>query len=479
MINIEEYNAHAAATESAFLEYNAKQKETEPDYELARFCFSTSLQNIKYEDFVKKPYKGKNGQSDGTNVYHPVKGIDSQGNEGTWKAQLPTVLAPKGYCNIKHDNGTLQTIPIVLDMRNPDHKLFYDEFQTKIMKPLIKLICTTPQNYKAMANAKYKFVDGQAYENDPLYTQAANLALATVSLPIRDYAIRKVPVEGSPLKNMFINPLNWFDETKPDEPPSKMRITFLPSPTATPIPITLDELWDISEGLIRDENGVVIKKKPIGFQCSPEIYINKLNVGVKVSYKVVCSSITIFKFFESKVNDTQAVKVQYAAENLTEEQLHGSMNSYVIDLINSKKTVGQGIQQPTEYKAEKNFSPNGDSTQVPSNNTSAGDSLVNVLSEKSAATAAVEETTVSPLFAQQAQQAATPMPSFVPPMNQGMPSFTATPSMNQAMQFQQGGMSGMPSFAPPNMVPNMNGDRLSQFTPSAIPMQPPAFGTTI
>lgn len=499
-INEELFNQHRDATKDEFDKWNNEQKD---DMKIiVRSPFTTELPKAKFGEIQRKPYKGKNGQPDGTNVYEPIKGVDSQGTEISWKVQLPTAVAPRGYCLIKHEKGEMKAIPLVLDMGNPDHRLFYNEYQAKMTDESFHHVMMNPSVYgQGFASMKAIKEFTPAVLASQTYTTNRIMIDMVMAKLIRNYAVKKVEVEGSPIKNMFLTPLDFKDPEKPNEPPSQMRISYKHRPGVPAIPIKLQELWDLCEGIKKDENGMVISKKPVGFQCSGEISVNRFNIGIKLNCKATCTALTIYNFFESKFKDSQEVKHSYVDENMALDQMNDAMSGYIIDMLSGLSSSSNSVITKADIPSGNSFNPSG--VEFSGTNSTASASAPGFLETANALQGThviaqhvttsnapiVTATVISPsdskntdtlshveTFSPMTQQSSSSLPpsfgvaSGMPPAYNGgqQQSFGMPPPSANGMPPSFG--AGMqPSFGmPPSSAP-MSGDRMSQFNNSMIP----------
>lgn len=503
-INEELFNQHCAATKEEFDKWNDEQKDEMKI--IVRSPFTTELPKAKFGDILKKPYKGKNGQPDGTNVYEPIKGLDSQGTEVSWKVQLPTAVAPRGYTLIKHEKGEMKAIPLALDMGNPDHRLFYDEYQAKMTNEAYHHVMMNPSVYGAGFGSMKPIKEfTPAVIASPTYITNRIMIDMVMAKLIRNYAIKKVEVEGSPIKNMFLTPLDYKDPEKPNEPPAQMRISYKYKPGVPAIPIKLDELWDLCEGIKKDENGMIISKKPTGFQCSGEISVNRFNIGIKLNCKATCTALTIYSFFESKFKDSQEVKHTYVDENITLKNMNDAMSDYIIDMLNGLSSSNNNVNPKTDIPSGDSFNPSGIDLSDKSPNmtpstpgfleTANAIQSTNAVAQSVATSSApIATATVISSNDEKLPGTSSPSESFSPMNQQGgssmlPPSFGVASGMppsfntgvNQSFGMPPPSSNGMPppfntgmnqSFGmPPPSAPLMSGDRMNQFNNSMIPTQ--------
>lgn len=486
-INEEKWIAHRDATQAEFDKFNEGQ--TPENKITVRSPFTTELPNVKFLDKKEKPYKGKNGEPDGVNVYQPIKGVDSQGSEITWKVQLPTAIAPRGYCTIKHDKGELDAIPIVLSMENPDQRLFIEQYDAKMTESAYRLVMSNPSMYsKNLASMKpiKEFTETVLSSAD--YKMGKMMIGMIMAQLIRKHTVNKVEVEGSPLRNMFLTPLDYKDPEKPNDPPSQMRISWKHTPGVPAVPIGLRQLYDICEGIKRDGTGKVISQKRMGFQCSGELSVSRFNIGIKLNCKSMCTALTIYTFFESKFKDSQAEKHAYVDEYVALSDMENSMNPYILEMLAGLSTTSAPAVVTASVPSGNSFNPSGvDSGSNTLPDVGGMSFLGAITAETTTVVQPVISSTVQPVSVTTPFGASSPNAglasvianaSQVNPMQQ-QPSTMVPPSFGGASQF--GGMpppaftsNGMASTSnmPPvfGMTP-MSGDRLSGFNPTMIPTQ--------
>lgn len=484
-INEEKWIAHRDATQAEFDKFN--EGETPENRIVVRSPFTTELPSVKFLDKKEKPYKGKAGNPDGINVFQPIKGIDSQGSEITWKAQLPTVIAPRGYCTIKHDKGELNAIPIVLSLNNPDHKLFIDEYETKVTEPAYRMVMGNPGMYATSLSSLKPIKDfSESVIISEQYKMNRMMIGMIMAQLIRKPKINKIIIEDSHLRNMFLTPLDFKDPEKPNEAPNQMRISWKHSPGVPAVPIGLVQLYDLCDGKKIDENGKVLSQKRLGFQCSPELTISKFNIGIKLNPKSLCTALTIFIFFESKFTDSQAGKHSYVDEYLTLDEMSNTMNPYVLEMLAGLSTAEATVVS-SNIPTGNTFNPSGVETGSNSSINDIGDKsfLKSIATEGNQSTSPSSPPSIpiaTPIGDSSHNETHANVfnnSTSVTPMNQqstGMipPAFNGGSSQFGVMPppvFNPNTISSSNGMPPPFGAPSMTGDRLGSFNPGMINVQ--------
>lgn len=485
-VNEEKWIAHCEATKAEYDKWNEEQL---PENKiLVRSPFDVELPNIKLLAKKEDPYEAKNGQAAGINVYQPVKAVDSQGTETAWKIQLPTANAPRGYCTIKHDKGEMKVIPIVLDTRNPDHRCFINQYEDKMMTPIIRAIMETPSFY-GNALAAIKPISKSDFSQETLNSVAYQVNMGVLS-SVLTRLIRKPNIskgivdEKSLLRNMFLNPLNYRDQNKPNEPPVECRISWKRAPLEPPISIGLNQLYDLCEGIKRDETGKKISQKAMGFQCSPELSVSKINIGVKISCKTTCTALTIYTFFESKIKDSQAEKHAYVDEHVSADIFKNSMNDYISEMLKGLSTTEEEVKKSPVGNSFNPFADTTNLTEIPEG------SLLATITPTPLPVATVAPTNPAPIpvatiISQPAPTNPTPVPVGAKSPNEALNHILNTaPPVQQNFNMippaiNQSTFPGMPpppafptsGMPPPFNMQTMSGDRINSFNPSMIPVQ--------
>lgn len=444
---MEKFNTHIHATEEEFRRWNDAQPEERKIY--TRLPFDVEFPQIKFGNHDRKPYKGKNGEADGFNKFQKIKATDSQGSELSYRIQVPSVVAPRGFGTIKTDNGSLDAILVVFDVNNPDHKLFLDNIEKDVIVPVTHEIMKAPGSYgmqgiKTFQNFDEKVLNSEQYRDNRIAIRSKMSKLINFPKKSKD-----VFDDESPLRTMFLNPLNYVNPEKPDEHPAEMKISLKLVRGQPARAITLKQLYDLCEGIKKDANGKIISQQRLGFKCSPEIVFTKINNGSKPSIKATCTAITITNFQKSIVKDTQAEKHAYVDEYGVLDNFTNSMNPYIEEML-------AGLSSSEE------------TTHTTSN--------VNLDVGENSLLAKVIQEPIQP------EQNSTQEQNFaLPPM-----SIPSIPQMTPIMPMQQQeinmvptnfmGMQGMPQIPPmPPMnqqfnMSAMTSDRLNSFNPNMIPM---------
>lgn len=342
--NLEEFKQWIESTQERFNDWNEKQPENRKIKN--RLPFTLRFPKVKFLNFDKKSYTGKDGKP-GVNTFKKMKFITTDGSEISCKVQSPSVIAPRGYTTIKTDNGDLKCIPSVYDIENPDHELFISEIDRAITTPAVHEIMKEPGTFGIQEiNPFSEFTDSVLLSEQ--YKLGTLLVKSKMAKIVNFKKLTKTSFDqSSPQRTIFMNPLDWQDKEKPDERPQQMEVNLKLQPGVPSTVILPENLYKICEGY-KLIDGKLKKMEPQGFEHSPELTFQKLNVGSKPSTKTLCTSTTITRFQIAPKNDSQEQKNKYMDEvGITddytlklgmEELLAGLKSASFTDV--SKTTIG-------------------------------------------------------------------------------------------------------------------------------------------
>ena len=463
--DLETYATYKLETQEAFNIWNAKQPDNRKI--LNRLPWTIIPNPVKFSDgFEKKPFPARDGKPAGINNFKKIKGISPQGGEVAAKMQSPSVLAPKGYCTVKTDNGPLKTIICVYDSENPEHKLFLDNIENRITNPAIHEIIKNAGAFSFQEFESIQIFDEQTIASEN-YKNAVMLVRGKMAKVVNRIKIDKKTVDfKSPLRTIFYGPMDFNMSERPEDPTCttfnhiETVVSLKLIPGRPPHIIKLDQLYMICEGWEEKEvqvqkmiNGIMqttterklIKGEPKGMECSPEANFSKLNAGSKPSTKMTCPSITITRFQIAQRGDTQinknkafdeyGVEDEFTAQMNMDSLLNGLANaSTVLPTINKTPINGGGFNP---MNVESNITSGGNDSFLSGSQTS------NIVPQ-SPAVVNVSSLTTTPGVGI-SQQMAPQMPQ---PFNSS--------NFNFPSQVQSGGMPGLQS----SLIPN---DRLATF----------------
>lgn len=308
--NLEEFRQWVASTQERFNAWNEKQPENRKIKN--RLPFTLRFNRVKFLNFDKKNYVGKDGKP-GVNTFKKMKFIGSDGSESACKVQSPSVIAPRGYTTIKTDNGPLKCIPSVYDIENPDHELFISEIDRAITTPAVHEIMKEPGTFGIQEIQPIPEITDSVLASDQ-YKMGSFLVKSKMAKIVNFKKLTKTTFDqSSPQRTIFLNPLDWQDKEKPDDPPVQMEVNIKLQAGVPSTVISPDHLYKICEGY-RMDGGKLKKGEPQGFEHSPEINFQKLNVGSKPSTKTSCTSTTITRFQVAPKSDSQDQKNKYMDE---------------------------------------------------------------------------------------------------------------------------------------------------------------------
>lgn len=363
--DLETYLEFKSKTEASFNEWNEKQPENRKIHN--RLPFTVKFLKAKFSEFDKKDYVAKDGTT-GTNTFKKIKHISPQGAEISAKVQSPSVIAPKGYCTVKTNNGYLKTIICVYDIENPEHKCFLDSIENDITIPAINEIIKYPVNFGFDEFGAIKELNEQTLASEN-YKDAVRTVRTKMAKIINRIKINKTTIDfASPLRTLFFSPLYFNDSLKPNEPPVEMTVYLKLIPGAPPKIITPEQLYQICEGYEQREvvevvDGVekavmkLVKGNCKGMECSPEGSFGKLNVGSKPSTKLTCTSITVTRFQIAPKTNTQENKLKYLDEYGVEDQFTSQMN--MDSLLAGLSNALSGSSTNGQVPAGNSYNPMG------------------------------------------------------------------------------------------------------------------------
>jgi hypothetical protein len=359
MTDLEKFIKHRDATAEEFAKWNDAQPDSRKI--MNRLPFTIDFPTIKISEGVeKKKYVDKaDPTKTGINSYKKVKGIDSQGSEVGFKTQIPSVIAPRGFAESKTDNGLIRSLLLVFDLGNPDHRLFYENVDNKIVVPVCHEIMKSPGIFSMPEVKQFQTISEEDMTSEK-YMMNMMLIKAKmskiISLPKKD---KNTYLEDSPLRLMFLNPLYYINPEKPNEPPNEMAISLKLYPGKPAVSITPTQFFNLCEGKILDEDGKIKGYNRLGCECSPEVSFSKINIGSKPSVKSTCTAITVTRFQPSAKNDTQEVKKTYMDEHGIVDEFNNNLD---IDAILASLT-------PTDVQINiesgGNFNPMGVDSNLP------------------------------------------------------------------------------------------------------------------
>lgn len=431
------YEKFNETTKESFQTWLSTVKEQERIH--TRLPFTTLFPECRFLELKEKQTKDEKG-NDITVGSQKAKMRTESGKDIGYKFQSPSVLAQRGFTRGKTKNGgEVESVAVIYDVRNPEHKHFMDEFDRSVVEPCLRMIVKEPGSYKIDTFAP--ITDADPTQN-PEFAIAKRLAMAKMAkifrFPMKDAKSFDLL---SPYRYFYYNPMDYQDPDDLTKPASKMKVYLSLNPSVPPIEISPDELLAMCEGW-DFVDGKLTKKEPKGFECSPEGYVQKLHVGAGLSIKVLCSSIVITRFFTSPKINSQAEKLDYFAKNGTVDNTFTSLDELLSGL---KGTVNKA---PVDITSDGgSFNPmGGETSQLPSVNTQG--SLL------ATATGYNQQTVQSSVKPEQQQNSIQSLPTFIQPqsVNQLPPPATQT----NISQFMNG--SSLPSN--PIIQMNSNGQPL-------------------
>lgn len=305
--NLELFQIYKESTQAEFDAWNEKQPETRKIH--TRLPFTVKFPKVKFLDFENKPYTDKTTGVSGINKFKRMKFPNSQGQDVAAKVQSPSVISPRGYALMKTTKGDFNTILIVYDMENPDHRCFCESIDNDITLPAVHEILKTPAEFGANINAIPIINDtvlaSKEYEFGVYGIKQSMAKVLNFPKTAAGFDLK------SPLRTVFLSPLFFQDPEKPDDPPAEMTVYIKTDANSPPFIVTPDELMQICDGYKGMVDSKIIKGDKKGFECGPEINFQKLNAGSKASTKFSCSSITITRFQAAPKNNSQEEKIKY------------------------------------------------------------------------------------------------------------------------------------------------------------------------
>lgn len=319
--NLEQFEEHKIRTQERFNVWNEKQPESRKI--MIRLPFTVKFPKVKFNDFETKSYVDKSTGVSGINKFKRMKFPNSQGQDVSAKVQSPSVISPRGYALMKTSKGEFKTILVVYDTENPDHECFCNNIDNEITLPAIHEVLKTPGDFGAnisaipvinetiLASKEYEF---GVYGIKQSMAKVLNFPKTATGFDLK-----------SPLRTVFLSPMYFKDEKKPEDPPVEMTVYIKVDPNLPPFIITPDELMAICDGYKGIVDGKIIKGEKKGFECGPEINFQKLNAGSKPSTKFSCSSITITRFQVAPKTNSQEEKLKYL-------ESHGVTDEYSIQM---------------------------------------------------------------------------------------------------------------------------------------------------
>lgn len=506
--DLEAYAAYKLETQDAFNAWNEKQPDNRKI--LNRLPWTIIPNNVTFSaGFEKKAFPARDGKPAGVNNFKKIKGVSPQGGEVAAKMQSPSVLAPKGYCTVKTDNGPLKTIICVYDTENPEHKLFLDNIESRITNPAIHEII---RNAGAFGFQEFEAIQvfDEATMASEQYRNAVMLVRGKMAKIVNRIKIDKKTVDfKSPLRTIFYGPMDFDVSERPEDPLCETKthiettVNLKLTPGRPPHVIKLDQLYMICEGWEEREfpvqkniNGVMqttterrlVKGEPKGMECSPEANFTKLNSGSKPSTKMTCPSITITRFQIAQRGDTQASKSKAFDEYGVEDDFTAQMNmdSLLAGLANAATALPAKSQVPV---GGGGFNPMGLDSNI-TGSQSAGGSLLGSVQNQNQQPPSGYDSFVGGHVQQSIHTNSPPQTPIVSPVvNQGVnvSSLNSVPGVgisqqmapvmpqpfngsnfNFPNQVQSSGMPGLQSMGIPNvnMGTSQTGDRLASFNMS-------------
>jgi len=348
-----DYETYVSQTTNEFNTWNEAQPDNEKIHYRVPFTMNFPIPILlPIEDKKTKDRDGK----EITNYFRPYKMTTASGLQIGYKVQSPSVIASRGMCSIKTNSDEILSIPCTYNIGNPEHKLFLDQYDEKIIMFSMHEIMRTPGSYGLDSIPVNDF--SKENQSTTEYIVSMHTVKSKLSKFTRLPKVNKVVVQDSPLRTVFYSPTDYAPK-EPGDPRSQMGIKIMGIDDDRQTCISLDNLKDICSGR-SFENGKLVKGKPKGFECSPELRIMKLHIGSQLSNKGVCPNIFISRFQESSQVDTQKEKVEYC--NKYGEDKFTTENN-ISDLIKGlNHTVNNAV------KHDENFSPFGN-TSINTDNT--------------------------------------------------------------------------------------------------------------
>lgn len=465
----EEYTKFTQQFNQEFTEWNEKQP---PESQiLNRVPFTTTFPTLFYKEPEFKKVLDKKDNTEKEVGSQKAKMKSESGREIGYKVQSPSVIAPRGYTRGKtKTGGEVESIGVIYDLRNPEHRQFYNEFKNVVTQTTVHMILRKPGAYKIDSFPPItveKYPDVTTHIQYSQYTFAIENKFAkTFRLPTIDGTNFD---HDSPLRYFYFNPMYYQDEEDPTKPPSVMRVTLMTNPNKPPLEIDPKELMTLCAGITgfsADGKPIISKRK--GFECSPEMYIQKLHIGAQLSIKCLCSAITVTRFFLAPVSNTQEGKIKYLAEHGVHSSVGQSDNpdeSYD-DLARLLDGLRSNQKEPSNVvsSATGSFNPMAD-TQIPQINTQ--NSFIGGLTGGSGTPPSQSQTTQAII--------SSPPPTISEEINK-LPNFQSMQQVQTSVpppSFQiPNGISGLQQpmslpapapFSPPNQIPIPN-DRLAGYT---------------
>lgn len=478
-MNLQLYEKFNESTTEKFNEWLALVKE--PERILTRLPFTVKFSECKFLELKEKQTKDEKG-NDITIGAQKAKMLSESGKEIGYKFQSPSVLAQRGFTRGKSKTGQeVESIAVIYDVRNPEHKHFMDEFDRAVVEPCMRMIVKEPGTYK---------IDGFVPITDTDPTQNPEYGIAKRLVMMKMAKIFRFPMKdaknfdlASPYRYFYYNPMDYQDREDPTKPPSKMKVWLALDPAVPAREISPEELMAMCEGWdIVD--GKVIKKDAKGFECSPEGYVQKLHVGATLSIKVLCSSVVVTRFFTSPKMNSQADKLAYVAQHGTVDKTFTSLDELLAGL---KGTV---IKTPVNLdNSGGSFDPMGgnESSQLPAVNTQ-GSLLI---AASAAALPPVQATAVVVPSPQMASLSTPPVgsipqaPAHAQSVSTILPSFVQQPSgthlpppatQTNFAQFMSQPPAGFPQPPVAQLVgtnlpnPGQFNERIAMFQSQAVPV---------
>lgn len=486
--DLEAYATYKLETQDEFITWNEKQPENRKI--LNRLPWTINPNPVTFsQGFEKKAFPARDGKPAGVNNFKKIKGTSPQGGEVAAKMQSPSVLAPKGYCTVKTDNGPLKTIICVYDYENPEHKLFLDNIENFVTNPAIHEIIRNAGSFGFQEFQAIQVFDDRTVASEN-YKSAVMLVRGKMAKIVNRIKIDKKTVDfNSTLRTIFYGPMDFDISERPEDPTCttfnhvETTVNLKLTPGRPPHVIKLDQLYMICEGWEEREfpvqkmiNGIVqttterrlIKGEPKGMECSPEANFTKLNAGSKPSTKMTCPSITITRFQIAQRGDTQMNKSKAFDEYGVEDEFTAQMNmeSLLSGLANAANAPPTTSQVPVSGGG---FNPMGVDSNV-NNSQSTGGSLLGSVQNQ-------QQSGYDSFLGGIQQSASTSPPAQIstPTVNQGvgisqqvpppMPQPFNTSNFSFPNQLQASGMPGLQQAGQPNFnigVPQ-NSDRLASF----------------
>lgn len=352
--DLETFYEYLSASTEEFNAWNERQPDNKKIFN--RLPFTVRFKQVKLDKIDTIDYVDKDGKP-GKNKFRKFKMIDTQGCETSAKAQSPSVIAPRGYCTIKTDNGDLKAIPVLYDLQNPDHRIFIDNIDDSITRAAVHEIMKEPGAYGPSFSTITAITDfNETVCSSREYEMSNMIIRASISKVVNYVKLNKTTYDKtSSERTIFLNPLFYQNREKPNDAPIEMSISVKTTPGEPAIPISMSMLHDICAGKIfpGGENH--------GFECSPEISFIKLNIGSKISTKTSCTAITITRFFIAPKNNTQETKLKYIDERGVVDQYTSGLGNMHELLAGLKYTITPNVINSTMGE----YNPMGNSSLPP------------------------------------------------------------------------------------------------------------------